>query len=130
MRLSKTSIRDSVLSRTKGYGSRRPRTSGVALYLRYVMVADKVRRFLANNRLLAVPFDKGIAFVWMRRETYCSKLRKILDDQFLSINSDDDVVLKLERLLNRETFRMHKASNRLTEVYQAFKFSQLQQATC
>ena len=30
--LSKTSIRDSVLSRTKGYGPRRPCTSGVALY--------------------------------------------------------------------------------------------------
>ena len=36
------------------------------------------KRYLKDNDLLAVPFDKGVGICLMKKEDYCSKLNDIL----------------------------------------------------
>ena len=39
---------------------------------------EKVRNYLKDNGLLAVPFDKGVGFCVMKKETYEKKLKDLL----------------------------------------------------
>ena len=39
---------------------------------------EKARKYLQENGLLAVPFDKGVGFCVMKKETYEEKLKDLL----------------------------------------------------
>ena len=39
---------------------------------------EKARKYLKDNGLLAVPFDKGVGFCVMKKETYEKKLKNLL----------------------------------------------------
>ena len=40
---------------------------------------EKARKYLMNNGLIAVPYDKGVGFCVMRKDTYENKLSDTLD---------------------------------------------------
>ena len=40
---------------------------------------EKARKYLKNNGLVAVPYDKGVGFCVMRKDTYEKKLSDTLD---------------------------------------------------
>ena len=39
----------------------------------------EVQKYLRNNALIAAPFDKGVKFCVMKKNTYAKKLEKVLD---------------------------------------------------
>ena len=44
---------------------------------------EKARKYLKDNGLLTVPFDKGVGFCVMKKETYEKKLKDLLQaEQF------------------------------------------------
>ena len=64
---------------------------------------DKTRKYLKDNGLLAVPFDKGVGFCKMRKQTYESKQDFLLQSaQFVKTDANtDEVILKIERNLTK-----------------------------
>ena len=63
------------------------------------------KRYLKENNLLAVPFDKGTGICIMKKETYCNKLKDILNlDQFEKVipkrKNAKDAILKEEERIN------------------------------
>ena len=67
-------------------------------------------KYLKDNGLLAVRFDKGVGFCIMRKQTYESKLESLLQSaQFVKKDATtDEVILKIEKELNKELLAMNK----------------------
>ena len=61
-----------------------------------------------DNGLLAVPFDKGVSFCVMRKETYEKKLKDLLQAEHFSErkNLTDSVIRKIEKDINKELLAM------------------------
>ena len=63
-----------------------------------------------DNGLLAVPFDKGVKFCVMRKETYETKLKDLLQAEQFSErkNLTDSVIMKSEKNINKELLAMKR----------------------
>ena len=57
---------------------------------------EKVRKYLKHSGFLAVPFDKGVGFCVMKKETYEKKLKHLLQAEQFSErkNLTDSVIMK------------------------------------
>ena len=62
---------------------------------------EKTRKYLKDNGLLAVPFDMGVVFCIIRKQTYESKLESLLHSaQFVKKDATtDEIKLKIEKKL-------------------------------
>ena len=80
---------------------------------------EKTRKYLKDNGLLAVPFDKGVGFCIMRKQTYESKLESLLQSaQFVKKDATtDEVILKIEKELNKELLAMDKRDEISDQLY-------------
>ena len=80
---------------------------------------EKTRKHLRDNGLLAVPFDKEIGFRIKRKQTYESKLESSLQSA-LFVKKDattDEVILKIEKELNKEFLAMIKRDEISDQLY-------------
>ena len=70
----------------------------------------KARKYLKDNSLLAVPFDKGWGFCVMKKETYEKKLADLLQAEQFSErkNLADSVIMKNEKDINKELLAIKK----------------------
>ena len=78
------------------------------------------KRYLKDNNLLAIPFDKGTGICIMKKETYREKLRDILNlEQFEKVvpgrKNAKDAILKQEECINKTLADLHQ-SNKISEV--------------
>ena len=80
---------------------------------------EKTRKYLKDNGLLAVPFDKGVGFCIMRKQRYESKLESLLQSaQFVKKDATtDEVILKIEKELNKELLAMNKRDEISDQLY-------------
>ena len=80
---------------------------------------EKARKYLKSNGLVAVPYDKGVGFCVMRKDTYENKLSDTLDsNQFSkSKGTSDAIVLKIERDINKELLAMRKKDEISESLY-------------
>ena len=80
---------------------------------------EKTRKYLKGNELLAVPFHKGVGFCIMRKQTYESKLESLLQSaQFVKKDATtDEVILKMEKELNKELLAMNKRDEISDQLY-------------
>ena len=64
---------------------------------------EKARKYLKDNGLLAVPFDKGVGFCVMKKVTYEKKLKDLLQAEQFSErkNLTDSVIMKIEKDINK-----------------------------
>ena len=71
---------------------------------------EKARKYLKDNGLLAVPFDKGMGFCVMKKETYEKKLIDLLQAEQFSErkNLTDSVIMKTKKDINIELLAMKK----------------------
>ncbi|XP_063713937.1 uncharacterized protein LOC134841828 [Symsagittifera roscoffensis] len=71
---------------------------------------EKARKYLKDNGLLAVPFDKGVGFCVMKKTTYEAKLTELLQSEQFSEKPGltDSVVMKIEKDINKELLAMKK----------------------
>ena len=71
---------------------------------------EKARKYLKSNGLVAVPYDKGVGFCVMRKDTYENKVSDTLDSNKFSESkgASDAIVLKIERDINKELLAMRK----------------------
>ena len=83
----------------------------------------KTRKYLKDNGLLAVPFDKGVGFCIMTKQTYESKLEFLLQSvQFVKKDATtDEVILKSEKELNKELLAMNKRDEISDQLYSKMK---------
>ena len=81
--------------------------------------AEKTRKYLRDNGLLAVPFDKGVGFCIMRKQSYESKLESLSKSaQFVKKNATtDEVILKIEKNFNKELVTMNKRDQISDQLY-------------
>ena len=65
---------------------------------------EKAKKFLNENGFLAVPFDKGMDFCVMKKETYEKKLKDLLQAEQFSErkNLTDSVIIKIEIYISKE----------------------------
>ena len=80
---------------------------------------EKARKYLKSNGLVAVPYDKGVGFCVMRKDTYENRLSDALDsNQFSkSKGTSDAIVLKIERDINKELLAMRKKDEISESLY-------------
>ena len=80
---------------------------------------EKARKYLKSNGLVAVPYDKGVGFCVMRKDTYENKLSDILDSNQFSKSKEtsDAIVLKIERDINKELLAMRKKDEISESLY-------------
>ena len=80
---------------------------------------EKTRKYLKDNGLLAVPFDKGVGFCLMRKQTYGTKLESLLQSaQFVKKDATtEEVILKTEKELNKEYLAMNKKDEISDQLY-------------
>ena len=66
-----------------------------------------------------MPFDKGVGFCIMRKQTYESKLESLLQSaQFVKKDATtDEVILKIEKELNKELLAMNKRDEISDQLY-------------
>ena len=69
---------------TKAYAKRMKQTSSEK-------GVEKARKYLKSNGLVAVPYDKGIGFCVMRKDTYENKLSDLLSSNQFS-ESEEQVM--------------------------------------
>ena len=71
---------------------------------------EKARKYLKDTGLLAVPFDKGVGFNVMKKETYQKKRKDLIQAEQLieRKNLTDSVIIKIEKDINREFLDMKK----------------------
>ena len=64
----------------------------------------KVQKYMRYNALIAVSFDKGVGFCFMKKSTFAEKLEKVFDcEQFRKLEkSCDNFVMKNEKELNKK----------------------------
>ena len=79
------------------------------------------KRYLKENNLLAIPFDKGTGICIMKKQTYIDKLRDILNlDQFEKVISTrknaKDAILKEEERINTTLNELHR-SGKINEQF-------------
>ena len=82
------------------------------------------KRYLKENRLLAIPFDKGTGICIMKKETYRNKLKDILNlEQFEKVipgrKNAKDAILKEEERINKtlaDLLKNNKISESLYEM--------------
>ena len=79
----------------------------------------KTRNYLKGNGLLAVPFDKGVVFCIMSKQTYELKLESFLQSaQFLKKDAiTDELKLKIEKELNKDLLAMSKRDEISDQLY-------------
>ena len=83
----------------------------------------KTWKYLKDNGMLAVPFDKGVGFCIMTKQTYESKLESLLQSaQFVKKDATtDEVILKIEKELNKELLAMNKRDEISDQFYSKMK---------
>ena len=69
-----------------------------------------VNKYLKENKLLAVPFDKGNGFCVMKKESYDKKLLDVLNcPQFKELEDvNDSIVMKVEKEVIRTLLEIKK----------------------
>ena len=78
---------------------------------------NKVRKFLKENRLKAVPFDKGVGFCIMTEETYWQKLESLMDGpQFEEKTVKEDPTQRLETNMNKKLTQLYK-DGKITKTF-------------
>ena len=90
----------------------------------------KVQKYLRDNALIAVPFDKGVEFSIMKKNTCAEKLEKVLDcEQFRKLEkSCDNIEMKNEKKLNKELLDMRKKGKIPVKIYEALRSTGAQPA--
>ena len=80
---------------------------------------EKAQKYLKSNGLVAVPYDKGVGFCVMRKDTYENKLSDTLDSNQFSKSKEtkDAIVLKIERSINKEFLAMRKKDEISENLY-------------
>ena len=80
---------------------------------------EKARKYLKSNGLVAVPYDKGVGFCIMRKDTYENKLSDTLDsNQFSeSKGTSNAIILTIERDINKEILAMRKKDEISENLY-------------
>ena len=70
----------------------------------------KARKYLKDSGLLTVPFDKGVGFCVMKKETYEKKLKDLLQAEEFNErkNLTDNVIMKIEKDTSKELHAMKK----------------------
>ena len=97
---------------------------------------EKTRKYLKDNVLLAVPFDKGVGFCIMRKQTYESKLESWLQSaQIDQIDqkkdaTTDEVILKIEKELNKELLAMNKRDQINDQLYSKMRSTEGNPTVC
>ena len=63
---------------------------------------EKARKYLKSNGLVAVPYDKGVGFCVMRKDTYENKLSDTLDSNHFSETegTSDAIILNIKKKLS------------------------------
>ena len=89
-----------------------------------------MQKYLRDNALIAVPFDKGVEFCVLKKSTYAEKMEKVLDcDQFRKLEkSCDNIVMKIEKELKKELLDMRKIGKIPVKVYEALRSTGAQPA--
>ena len=84
---------------------------------------EKARKYLKSNGLVAVPYDKGVGFCVMRKDTYENKFSYTLDSiQFSkSEGKSDAIVLKIERHINNELLAMRNKDETSESLYKRIR---------
>ena len=72
-----------------------------------------MQKYLRDNDLIAVPFDKGVGSCVMKKSTYAEKLEKVLE------KNCDNIVMKNEKELNKELLDMRKKGKIPVKIYEA-----------
>ena len=82
----------------------------------------KVQKYIQDNALIAVPFDRDLGFWVMKKSLYAEKLEKVLDcKQFRKLDrSCDGIVMKNEKGLNEDLLDMRKKKIPVND-YEALK---------
>ena len=80
---------------------------------------EKTKKYLKDNGLLAVPFDKGVGFCKMRKQTYGTKPESLLQSaQFVKKDATtEEFILKTEKELNKELLVMNKKDEISDQLY-------------
>ena len=84
---------------------------------------EKARKYLKSNGLVAVPYEKGVGFCVIKKDTYENKLSDTLDsNQFSkSKGTSDAIVLKIERDINKELLAMRKKDEISESLYTSMR---------
>ena len=90
----------------------------------------KANDSLKDQKLLAVPFDKGCGFCVMKQTTYSDKLNEILSSsQFEPRNGEsDDVTIRTEKLINSSLHQLMKQGTISEKIYHRLRTTGLQPA--
>ena len=91
---------------------------------------EKARKYLKDNGLLAVPFDKGVGFCVMKKETYEKKLKDLLQAEQFSErkNLTDSVIMKIEKDISNELLAMKKKDEISEAMYNMLRSTGAQPA--
>ena len=91
---------------------------------------EKARKYLKDNGLLAVPFDKGVGFYVMKKETYEKKLKDLLQAEQFSErkNLTDSVIMKIKKDINIELLAMKKKDEISEAMYNRLRSTGAQPA--
>ena len=85
---------------------------------------------MKDNGLLAVPFDKGVGFCVMKKETYEKKLKDLLQAEKFNErkNLTDSVIMKIEKDINIELLAMKKKGEISKAMYNRLRSTGAQSA--
>ena len=91
---------------------------------------EKARKYLKDNGLLAVPFDMGVGFCVMKKETHEKKLKDLLQAEQFSErkNLTDSVIMKIEKDINKELLAMKKKDEVNEAMYDRLRSTGVQPA--
>ena len=81
--------------------------------------AEKTRKYLKENGLLAVPFDKRVGSCVMKKETYVKKLKDLLQAEQFSErkNVTGSVIIKIKKDINKQLLAMKKMDENSEVLY-------------
>ena len=102
------------------------------IYVRHLdRGVKKANDFLKDQKLLAVPFDKGCGFRVMKQTTYLDKLNEILSSsQFEPCNGEiDDLTTRTEKLINSSLHQLMKKGDIREKIYHRLRTTRSQLAT-
>ena len=80
---------------------------------------EKTRKQLKNNGMLAVPFERGLVFCIIRKQTYEIKLKFLSQSaHFLKKRAtSDELILKIEKKLHNELLAMNKRDEITDQIF-------------
>ena len=82
-----------------------------------------------DNGLLALPFDKEVGFCKTRKQKYESKLESLLQSaQFVKNATTDEVLLKIEKEIDKELLAMDKRDEISGQLYSKMRSTGAQSA--